>query len=73
MSPKKREGQPPIHWQCVRDAATVLGTTPAALRKRLERNAARAPDGVVEANFDAVRGRKFGGHWRVALGVGWTG
>jgi hypothetical protein len=37
----------------------MLGVSPGALRKALERRAIRAPDGGTEANVDGVRGRVF--------------
>jgi hypothetical protein len=61
----------PSQWLRVETAAELLDTTRAALRKRLERNALRAPDGAVEASFDGVRGRKLGRTWRVQLSSRW--
>jgi hypothetical protein len=45
--------------------------TAAALRRTIERRARRADDGVLEADFDGIRARKFAGRWRVSLGPGW--
>lgn len=60
-------------WFALRDAATVLGLSAEALRKKLERsNPCLGADGVLEARLDGVVARKFGGCWRVALGAGWT-
>lgn len=62
----------PLRWYPTRDAAAILGVSPEALRKQLERNQFRAPDGVVEACVNGVRGRKFAGRWRVSLGERWA-
>ena len=59
-------------WYALRDAASMLSVTPAALRKQMERRAQRTPDGIVEAKLDGVRGRKFGGRWRVSFDKSWT-
>ncbi|MDF3067091.1 MAG: hypothetical protein K0R38_2692 [Polyangiaceae bacterium] len=63
---------PPLRWYALRDAAQILSTSPAALRKQFERQARRAPDGGVEARIDGVRGRKFANRWRVSFGKQWT-
>jgi hypothetical protein len=63
---------PAIHWISLQSAADVLGMTPGALRKILERNAHRAHDGVTEADFNGVRARKLGRLWRVTLSSSWT-
>jgi hypothetical protein len=55
-------------WLSVQSAADILGLTPAALRKSLDRRAVRSPDGAIEAELDGVRGRKLGRLWRVNLG-----
>ena len=52
-------------WVSVRTAAEFMDMSPDALRRALERHAVRAPDGVVEANIDGVRARKFGRLWRI--------
>jgi hypothetical protein len=46
--------------------------SPDALRKKLDRNSYLAPDGVVEASIDGVRGRKFGRLWRVSFSARWA-
>lgn len=61
----------PPHWYPLREAAAILGLSPGALRKQLERHQRLAADGVVEARVDGVRGRKFANRWRVSLGEGW--
>jgi hypothetical protein len=68
-----KKSQSPIHWHAVSEAAKHLAVTPSALRKQLERNAVKARDGGVEAEFDGVRARKLGRLWRVSLGPMWTG
>ena len=45
----------------------------SALRKTLERRAARAPDGATEAALDGVRARKFGRNWRIRFSEAWGG
>jgi hypothetical protein len=61
----------PTRWISLQSAADLLGLTPAALRKALDRRAARAVDGGIEAELDGVRGRKLGRLWRVALSPAW--
>jgi hypothetical protein len=59
-------------WLSLHAAAELLGLTPAALRKSLDRRAMRRPDGGIEAEIDGVRGRKLGRLWRVTLSPAWT-
>ena len=59
-------------WYTLRDAARILGISPGALRKVLERRATRAADGGTEASVDGVRGRLFTNRWRVSFGEAWT-
>ena len=60
-------------WVSVAKAAQVLGEpSPEALRKRLDRNATKTPEGLVEAQFDGIKARKFGRNWRLQLGS-WRG
>jgi hypothetical protein len=56
-----------VAWVGVDVAAQTLGLSSEALRKKLDRNSNLAPDGVVEAVIDGVRGRKFGRLWRVSF------
>jgi hypothetical protein len=58
-------------WYALREAATVLGLSPGALRKLLERRAQRARDGGTEAIVDGVKARKFANRWRVSFGEAW--
>jgi hypothetical protein len=62
-----------MKWISVRDAAVVLGFATISLRRLIERNARRAPDGSVEALVDGVRAKKLGRTWRVQLGERWAG
>jgi hypothetical protein len=59
-------------WISLQSAADLLGLTPAALRKSLDRRAARSADGGIEAELDGVRARKLGRLWRVTLSPAWT-
>jgi hypothetical protein len=59
-------------WYALRDAAAMLGLSPAALRKLFERRATRATDGGTEALVDGVRARKFTTRWRVSFGKPWA-
>jgi hypothetical protein len=59
-------------WISVQTAADLLGLTPAALRKSLDRRAVRSADGGIEAELDGVRARKLGRLWRVTLSTAWT-
>lgn len=53
---------------CVREAAAILGKSPAALRKLLERHAQAG-----RADVDGILGRKRpGGQWRVYFSNRWT-
>ncbi|HET7539867.1 MAG TPA: hypothetical protein VFK05_08340 [Polyangiaceae bacterium] len=60
-----------VRWYALRDAAEILGLSPGALRKLLERRAQPARDGVYEAHVDGVRARKFSNRWRVSFGEPW--
>jgi hypothetical protein len=64
--------QSPRRWYPLRDAAPMLGVTPAALRKLLERRVRRAADGGTEAIVDGVRARKFANRWLVSFDKAWT-
>lgn len=60
-------------WLRIEAAAHHLDTTPAALRRALERAAHRVADGGTEAELDGIRARKLGRRWRVLLGPAWSG
>jgi hypothetical protein len=66
------ERAPLSRWVSVEVGAEVLGMSAEALRKKLERNARVAPDGVVEAEIDGVRARKFGRLWRLTFSARWV-
>lgn len=59
-------------WISVREAAERLGFGVVSLRRLIERNARRAPDGGIEALIDGVRAKKLGRTWRVQLGERWA-
>lgn len=61
----------PHRWLSISDAASILGVDDVNLRRSCERNARRAPDGMVESFFDGIRARKLGRLWRVLLGDRW--
>jgi integrase len=61
----------PVQWCSLPVAAEVLGMTPGALRKIVERNARPGQDGV-EAELNGVRARKLGRLWRVSLSSAWS-
>jgi hypothetical protein len=58
-------------WVSVDVAAHTLGMSSEALRKKLDRRSRPGPDGVVEADIDGVRARKFGRLWRVRFAARW--
>ena len=58
-------------WRGVETAAAFLGVPPRTLRRALDRNAHKQPDGSVTAHVDGVTARKFGRLWRVWLDAGW--
>jgi hypothetical protein len=60
-------------WLCIARAATLLDMSSSALRRAIERRAQRGGDGVITADFDGIRARKFGRLWRVQLGSTWQG
>jgi hypothetical protein len=57
-------------WVSLCVAAEILGLTPDALRKVVERNARRDENGVT-AQFNGIQARKLGRHWRVYLSDAW--
>ena len=59
-------------WTSIRDAAETLGFAVVSLRRAIERNAHRTPDGGTEATFDGIVARKCGRTWRVLLDEAWT-
>ena len=59
-------------WKPLPKQADVLGTTPSALRRKVERVAQQSPKGTKLVAFDGIYARKFAGRWKVALGEDWT-
>jgi hypothetical protein len=60
-------------WTSLDRAAQALGMSAPALRKALDRRAARVADGGIEAELHGVRGRKLGRLWRVTFSAAWGG
>jgi len=58
-------------WRGVEAAATFLGIPARTLRRAIDRQAHRNPDGSITATFDGLTARKFGRLWRVWLDAGW--
>lgn len=61
----------PRAWVSIEVAADVLGITPDALRKSIDRRARKMPDGGIEAHVDGLRARKFGRRWKVQRDGAW--
>jgi hypothetical protein len=61
----------PVRWMGVEDAASILGVPVVSLRRTIERNARKRPDGSVEARVDGIVARKLGRLWRVTLDPAW--
>ena len=59
-------------WMRVDDAARFLDLNVVTFRRAIERNARRDADGRVHAEFDGIRARKLGRHWRVLLDPCWS-
>ncbi len=61
-------------WVSIIRAAEILGeASPEALRRKFDRASHLSDNGVVEANIDGVRARKFGRIWKVQLSAAWAG
>ncbi len=63
--------KPAAPWIGVDEAAEILGVPVITLRRAIERNARRLPDGSITSSADGVRARKFGRRWRVTLDAAW--
>src|SRR5262245_7012656 len=63
-----REG---AHWRSTDEAAAFLGMPVRVLRDGLTEHA-KLIDGVTEARWNGIVGRKVGRRWKVWLGDGWT-
>jgi len=61
----------PARWMGIDDAAGILGVPVVSLRRTIERNARKQPEGSIEARVDGVVARKLGRLWRVALDPAW--
>ena len=55
----------------VDQAATFLQLPCVTLRRSLERNARKLPDGGIASHVDGISARKIGRLWRVWLDAGW--
>ena len=55
----------------VDQAAVFLQLPSVTLRRALERNARRLPEGGITSQHDGIAARKIGRLWRVWLDVGW--
>ena len=58
-------------WMSTCEAAAILGVREITLRRTLERNARRRPDGTITATVDGVQARKFQRQWRISLDHIW--
>lgn len=58
-------------WMTVDQAATLLAQPVVTLRRALERNARKAPEGGTISHADGITARKLGRQWRVRLDAGW--
>ncbi len=58
-------------WMRIDAAAQFLGMEIVTLRRAIERHARRDPLGRVHSDFDGLRARKVGRHWRVQLDACW--
>lgn len=66
------ERPPENPWISLAKAAQHLDESTPSLRKKLERAAVIAPDGVVEAELSGVRARKLGKMWKLRLSRRWV-
>ena len=71
MSSRINTTERAARWVTTRLAAKYLDMSEDALRRMLERHARRGDDGVVYAELDGVRARRFGRRWRVAFSEAW--
>ncbi len=58
-------------WMTVEQAASFLNLGVVTLRRTIERNARRTPQGDTVAQIDGITARKLGRLWRVWLDAGW--
>jgi hypothetical protein len=59
-------------WMTIEQAASFLNLPPVTLRRSLERNARKTPEGGTMAQSDGITARKIGRLWRVWLDACWT-
>ncbi|MFS8065415.1 MAG: hypothetical protein ACMG6S_03490 [Byssovorax sp.] len=58
-------------WMTVDQAAVFLHLPCVTLRRALERNARKLPEGGITSSIDGIAARKLGRLWRVWLDAGW--
>jgi hypothetical protein len=58
-------------WRPMEEAASFLGIPTITLRRSIERNARKHPEGGTTAQVDGITARKLGRLWRVWLDAGW--
>jgi hypothetical protein len=61
----------PVRWMGIDEAAHILGVPVVSLRRTIERNARKHPNGSVDARVDGIVARKLGRLWRVVLDPAW--
>ena len=71
MHKRNSKGEGPYHWRSLAEAAHRLAKSEPALRRMIQRNVKRGPKGILEAQFNHIVARKFGGRWRVSLSEVW--
>ena len=60
------------YWMTVDQASVFLQLPCVTLRRTLERNARKLPEGGIASHVDGISARKIGRLWRVWLDSGWT-
>ena len=58
-------------WMTVDQASIILHLPCVTLRRTLERNARKLPEGGITSHIDGIAARKLGRLWRVWLDAGW--
>jgi hypothetical protein len=58
-------------WMTVDQAAVFLHLPRVTLRRALERNARKLPEGGITSHIDGIAARKLGRLWRLWLDAGW--
>lgn len=67
MEPQSGRGS----WMTVDQAAAFLQLPCVTLRRALERNARKLPEGGITSHHDGISARKIGRLWRVWLDAAW--